>query len=159
MTTTRSIGGQPLHASNGLVPDVVLAADTLTTAESLFARSLGDRIALFRDVLTAYALELRKAGAVTRESFEVTPEMRAEVARRLRQGGVAIADSVFEGGGRLVGEQLGYEIARYRFGADAERRRRAVEDGQIRQAIQLARGSTSPRSLVGLAPGQSPQDH
>lgn len=159
VTTTRSIGGRPLHASNGLVPDVVLAADTLTTAESLFARSLGDRIALFRDVLTAYALELRKAGAVTRESFEVTPEMRAEVARRLRQGGVAIADSVFEGGGRLVGEQLGYEIARYRFGADAERRRRAVEDGQIRQAIQLARGTTSPRALVGLAPGQTPQAH
>jgi carboxyl-terminal processing protease len=149
-TTTRSSGGRPLHASNGLVPDVVLRADTLTTAESVFARALGERIPVFRDVLTAYALELKRSGAVKAESFEVTATMRGEVARRLRERGVAVADSVFEGGGRIVDMQLGYEIARYGFGADAERRRRAAEDEQIRQAVELARGTTSPRALVGL---------
>jgi carboxyl-terminal processing protease len=148
--TTLSSGGRPLHASNGLVPDVVLGADTLTAAESVFAQALGDRIPVFRDVLTAYALELRKSGAVDAETFEVTAAMRAEVARRLSARGVAVADSVFEGASRIVGEQLGYEIARYSFGTDAERRRRAAEDGQIRQAIELARGTTSPRALVGL---------
>ena len=153
MSTTLSTGGRPLHASSGLVPDVVLKADTLTTAESLFAQSLSGRIALFRDVLTGYALDLRKAGTVTGESFEVTGAMLAEVARRLRGGGVSVADSVLEGGRRIVGQQLGYEIARYRFGPDAERRRRAADDGQIRQAIELARGTTSPRGLVGLLPG------
>jgi carboxyl-terminal processing protease len=150
-TTTTSSGGRRLHASNGLVPDVVLTPDTLTTAESLFARALGEKIPVFRDVLTAYAFELKKTGAVNAETFEVTAEMRAEVARRLRERGVAMADSVFDGGRRLVGAQLGYEIARYSFGTDAERRRRATEDGQIRQAVELARGTTSPRALVGLA--------
>jgi carboxyl-terminal processing protease len=152
----RSIEG---GATKGLVPDVVLGADTLTTAESVFARSLGDRIPVFRDVLTDYALELRKTGAVQGETFEVTAEMRAEVARRLRQRGVTVADSVFEGGSRIVGAQLGYEIARYSFGPDAERRRRAAEDDQVRQAIQLVRGATSPRALVGLAQPASPPAH
>jgi carboxyl-terminal processing protease len=158
-TTTRSTAGRPLHASNGLVPDVVLAPDTLTTAESVFAQSLDGQVPAFRDVLTAYALELRKTGKVGGESFEVTAAMRAEVARRLRGRGVAIADSVFEGGSRIVGRQLGYEIARYSFGTDAERRRRAAEDGQVQQAIDLVRGTSTPRALLGLAPSESHQVH
>jgi carboxyl-terminal processing protease len=157
-TTTFSSAGRQLQASNGLVPDVVLGADTLTTPESVFAQSLGDRIPVFRDVLTAYALELKRAGGIGSEGFEVTGEMRAEVGRRLRERGVALEDSVFEGASRVVGEQLGYEIARYRFGPAAERRRRAVHDPQIRQAIELVRGTTSPQALLGLA-GPAPQAH
>jgi carboxyl-terminal processing protease len=149
-TTTYSSGGRKVQASNGLVPDLVLGSDTLTTREAFFAQSLGDSIAVFRDVLTAYALELRRAGDITRESFEVTAEMRAEVGRRLRERGVAVADTVFDGASRIVAEQLGYEIARYRFGTAAERRRRAVEDRQVRQALELVRGPTSARALVGL---------
>jgi carboxyl-terminal processing protease len=157
--TTRSLGGRPLHAGDGLVPDVVLAADTLTTAESVFAQALGEQIPVFRDVLTGYALELRKAGVVKAETFEVTAAMRTEVARRLKERGLVMADSVFEGGSRIVGSQLGYEVARYSFGSDAERRRRAVEDGQIRQAVELVRGTTIPRALLGLAGPAAPQAH
>ena len=147
------------RASHGLVPDVVFGADTLNAAESAFARALGERVPLFRDVLTAYALELNGLGAVTIESFEVTAEMRAEVARRLRERGVAVADSVFQGGSRIVGEQLGYEIARYGFGPAAERRRRVAEDPQIRRAIELVRGSSSTRTLLGSADPVAPRAH
>jgi hypothetical protein len=72
---------------------------------------------------------------------------------------VAIADSVFEGASRVVGQQLGYEIARYSFGSDAERRRRAAEDAQVLQAIALVRGTSSPRALLGLAGPQARQVH
>jgi hypothetical protein len=85
------------------------------------------------------------------EAFEVTAAMRGEVARRLGDRGVMVADSVFEGGSRIVGQQLGYEIARYSFGSDAERRRRAAEDPQVMQAMELVRGTRSPRALLGLA--------
>jgi carboxyl-terminal processing protease len=158
-TTTLSTAGRPLHASNGLVPDVVFAPDTLTSAEVVFAQSVGDHIAAFRDVLTAYALELKRASAVRADSFTVTAAMQAEVARRLAERGVMIADSVFKGGSRLVGRQLGYEIARYSLGPEAERRRRAVEDDQIRAAVELVRGSPSARSLLGLAAPASPRPH
>lgn len=146
-----SSGGRKLQASGGLVPDVVLGPDTLTTAESVFAQSLGGQVTVFRDVLTAYALDLRKSGMVATEAFGVTPEMRAEVRRRLRGRGVAIEDSLFGGAARIVDEQLGFEIARYAFGPAAERRRRAAGDSQIQQAIRLVRGTTLPQALLGLA--------
>jgi carboxyl-terminal processing protease len=156
---TYSSGGRKLLASSGLVPDVVLGSDTLTTSESTFAQSLGERISIFRDVLTAYALELRKGRSVESEQFQVTAAMRAEVQRRLRDRGVAIADSVFSGGARIVDEQLGYEIARYAFGPAAERRRRATSDPQIERAIELVRGTTSPQALLGLADEAPAQVH
>jgi carboxyl-terminal processing protease len=154
-----SSGGRRLQASSGLVPDVVLGPDTLTTPESLFAQSLGGQVSVFRDVLTSYALDLRKGRRVATEQFEVTPAMRAEVLRRLESRGVALADTVFSGGMRIVDEQLSYEIARYTFGPEAERRRRAAGDSQIQRAIELVRGTTSPQALLGLAGPARPQAH
>lgn len=151
------MGAQP--TSRGLVPHIVLGPDTLTTSESTFAQSLGGQIPVFRDVLTAYALELRKGRTVGSEQFQVTAAMRAELQRRLRDRGVAIADRVFGGATRIVDEQLGYEIARYTFGPAAERRRRAAGDPQIQRAIELVRGTTSPQALLGLADQAPPQVH
>ena len=142
-----------------MIPDVVLGRDTLTTSESTFAQSLGGQITVFRDVLTAFALELRKGRTVGSEQFQVTAAMRAEVQRRLRDRGVAMADSVFGGAARIVDEQLGYEIARYTFGQAAERRRRAAGDPQIQRAIELVRGTTSRQALLGLADQAPPQAH
>ncbi|HUF35132.1 MAG TPA: S41 family peptidase, partial [Gemmatimonadales bacterium] len=152
----RSTGGRPLAAGGGIVPDVILVPDTLSTAESDFAQALGTQVSAFRDVLAAYALELRRTGAVASDDFEVTPAMRAEVGRRLRERGVSVADSVFAGGERIVATQLGYEIARYLFGQAAERRRRVAEDGQVQQALALLRGTTSPQALLGMAPAAAP---
>jgi carboxyl-terminal processing protease len=157
--TTYSTAGRELGSGNGLVPDIVLEPDTLTASESLFAQTLSEQIPVFRDVLTAYALEIKKGRSVAGELFQVTAEMRAEVRQRLEARGVTMADSVFSGGGRIVDEQLGYEIARYAFGPLAEQRRRAAGDPQIRHAIQLVRGTSSPRALLGIAGGNPPPGH
>ena len=147
----RTTGGRPLPSGGGIVPDVVLGADTLTTVESDFAQTIGSQVPVFRDVITAYALDLRRDGSVTSPEFRVTAAMRAEVQRRLRNRGVTMPDSVYTGGERIVDAQLGYEVARYLFGPAAERRRRVTEDEQIRQAVTLLKGSTSPRALLGMA--------
>ncbi len=155
----RSTGGRALSGWGGIVPDVVLGADTLTTAESAFTQALANQIAAFRDVLTAYALELRRAGDITTREFMVTQAMKAEVQRRLRDRGIAMADSVFQGGERLVAAQLGYEVARYVFGPAAERERRVVEDAQVQHALALLRGTTSPQALLGMAEPRAARAH
>jgi carboxyl-terminal processing protease len=155
----RSTGGRSLSSGGGIVPDMVLGADTLATAESAFAQEIGGHVPVFRDVLAAYALELRRTGTVTSPDFKVTPAMRTEVARRLRERGVSLADSLYQGGERIVEAQLGYEVARYVFGPAAERRRRVTEDVQIQQALQLLRGTTSPQALLGMARPAGPQAH
>jgi carboxyl-terminal processing protease len=156
---TYSTAGRKLGSGNGLVPDIVLEPDTLSTPESLFAQTLSEQIPVFRDVLTAYAFELKKRRSVTSELFQVTAAMRTEVRQRLEERGVTMADSVFHGGVRIVDEQLGFEIARYAFGPLAEQRRRAAGDVQIRHAIRLVRGTSSPRALLGLAGGSSSRAH
>src|SRR5262245_24027244 len=47
VSTYRSSGGRPLSGWGGIVPDVVLAPDTLTTGESLFAQALGNQIPVY----------------------------------------------------------------------------------------------------------------
>ncbi|MFL5516278.1 MAG: hypothetical protein ACJ8DJ_08980, partial [Gemmatimonadales bacterium] len=108
-------------------------------------------LAAFRDVMTSYALDLRHGGAIRSTAFQVSQAMRDEVRKRLAARGVRMADSTFGGGARIVDQQLGYEVARYVFGADLERRRRITDDRQIGQAAALLRGASTPGALLGLA--------
>jgi carboxyl-terminal processing protease len=148
----RSDGGRPLNGSGGLVPDVFLEPDTLTAGEMALIQALQRHVAVFRDVLADYALELRRGSAIREEGFKVTPSMRREIQRRLAQRGVALTDSLVQGAGRLLDNEVGYEIARYVFGPAAERRRRIERDHQIQQAADLVRRTSSPQQLLGMLP-------
>jgi carboxyl-terminal processing protease len=149
----RSDGGRPLPGGGGIVPDVLLGPDTLSGPEQAFGRALDGRLADFRDVLTAYALELRRTGAIRSEGFQVDRAMRDEVRRRLAERGLRMVDSTFDGGTTVVNQQLGYEVARYVFGPRAERRRRVADDPQIGQAAELLHQVTTPSALLGLVGG------
>jgi carboxyl-terminal processing protease len=155
----RSDAGRLLYGGGGIVPDVLLKPDTLSGGEQRFAQALQGKVPVFRDVLTAYALELRRSKRLPNPDFNVTPEMRAEVRRRLEARGITVADSAFDGGERILGEQLGFEIARYGFGPDAERRRRVREDVQVRQAMELLRSAPTPQALLGMAGSAVPTAH
>jgi carboxyl-terminal processing protease len=147
----RSDAGRPLPGGGGIVPDVMLAPDTFTTAEQGFARALDGRLAAFRDAVNATALEIRRRGTVRAEGFVVDQAMREEVRRRLEERGVHLPDSTFRSGEQIVEQQLGYEVARYVFGPTAERRRRVADDRQIGTALALLRQVQTPQALLGLA--------
>ena len=149
--TYRSDGGRPLSGGGGIIPDILLKPDTLSTSEQDFARALAGQVSLFRDVLTAYALELRRSHRLPDPDFVVTPRMREEVRQRLVARGVTVADSTFDAGERILDQQLGYEIARYQFGQEGEERRRVREDTQVREAVALLRTAATPQALLGMA--------
>jgi carboxyl-terminal processing protease len=151
----RSDGGRPLNGAGGLVPDVLLEPDTLTSGEVALVQSLQNHVAVLRDVLSAYALELRHGSSIRTESFEVTAAMRAEIRRRLASRGVTLADSLVERAGNLLNDEIGYEIARYVFGPEGERRRRIQRDRQIHRAAELVGRTTSPQQLLGMLPKSS----
>jgi len=143
--------GRVVRGGGGIVPDIVVRADTLTEGEREFAKELGTDLPLYRDVLTNLALEYKTKHAVSSERFTVTPEMRQQVYEGLTAKGVKMKADVFAGGGRLVDDQLGYEIARYVFGRPAEFRRRAADQRDMQTALQLLRRAQSPKDLLGLA--------
>jgi len=158
-TAYRSDGGRPLAGGGGIVPDVLLKPDTLTTPEQEFSRALDGQLAVCRDAINATALDLRRRGVVGSENFVVDEAMRNEVRQKLEAGGLHLTDSTFRGGGVLVDQQLSYELARYIFGPTAERRRRIGDDRQIGEAVALLRQAQTPSALLGLASGPPPSAH
>jgi carboxyl-terminal processing protease len=149
--TFRTDAGRVVRGGGGIVPDIVVRADTLTEGEREFAKELGTDLPAYRDALTSMALDYKTKHAITSESFKVTPEMRQDLYQRLATKGVKIKPDVFAGAGRLVDDQLGYEIARYVFGRPAEFRRRAADQRDMQTALQLLRRAQSPKDLLGLA--------
>ncbi len=143
--------GRVVRGGGGIVPDLVIRPDSLTSAERDFAKALGNSLPQYRDALTTIALEAKKTHGVKSESFKVTPEMRQQVYQRLRAKDIQMTPAVFNGAGNLIDEQLGYEIARYVFGRPAEFRRRATQDLQMQTAMGLLRKAQTPKQLLGLA--------
>jgi carboxyl-terminal processing protease len=149
--TFRTDAGRVVRGGGGIVPDIVVRADTLTEGERDFARELGTDLPAYRDVLTSLALEYKTKHSVSSERFTVTPEMRQQVYQRLTAKGIKMKPDVFAGAGRLVDDQLGYEIARYVFGRPAEFRRRAADQRDMQMALDLLRRAQNPKDLLGLA--------
>ncbi len=147
----RTDAGRVVRGGGGIVPDIVVRSDTLTDGEREFARELGTGLPAYRDVLTTLALDYKSDHAVSSENFSVTPQMRQQVYQRLTAKGVKMSQVVFNGAGRLVDDQLGYEIARYVFGRPAEFRRRAADQKDMQTALQLLRKAQNPKDLLGLA--------
>jgi carboxyl-terminal processing protease len=145
--------GRTVRGGGGIVPDVIVHPDTLTQPERDFVRALGDKVPAYRDVLTTYALELKKNKSIPSESFQVTPAMRAEVYARLKARGANIPAETYKGAGSLVDQQLSYEVTRYIFGRPAEFRRRSQDDPQVQSALRLLRKAESPKQLLTLASG------
>jgi carboxyl-terminal processing protease len=148
--------GRVVRGGGGIVPDLVVRPDSLTSAEREFAKDLGNGLPQYRDALTSIALEAKKTHGITNESFKVTPQMRQQVYERLRAHDIKVSPTVFSGAGTLIDEQLGYEIARYVFGRPAEFRRRAARDVQMQTALGLLRKAQSPKQLLTLARPNGP---
>lgn len=149
-------GGRIVRGGGGIVPDIVVRPDTLTADEKEFARVLGEKLPQYRDVLTDYALELKRNRSITSERFEITPAMQQQVYEQLQKRGVEMSPEVYKGAVHLVDAQLTYEIARYVFGRPAEFRRRAQDDPQMQMAMSLLHKAQTPRELLSRATTAAP---
>src|SRR5436309_5503074 len=95
--------GRTIFGGGGIRPDIYVVADTLTTAERVFIRGVGDKTPLYQDAVTSYALELKESHRVSSPDFAVTAQMVDEVLRRARSKGVSVPDSVAAGARDLIG--------------------------------------------------------
>jgi carboxyl-terminal processing protease len=143
--------GRMVRGGGGIVPDIVMRPDSTTAGEKAFIEAIGPKVQEYRDVLTTYALDLKRDHAVQNENFTITPAMRAEVVQRLSRKGVALTATQVAEAGRFLDQSLAYEIARYVFGRPAEFRRRAQDDRQVQTALDLLRRAPTPQALMGLA--------
>src|SRR6266566_5131641 len=93
--------GRTIYGGGGIRPDIYVVGDTFTTAERAFVKALGEKAPLFRDALTAYAIELKEGNRLPSPNFTVTQGMVDEIVRRIRAKGADLPDSVIAGGRTL----------------------------------------------------------
>ena len=148
--------GRTVYGGGGITPDVIAGDSTTPVPEGNFMRALGANVGRFRDAIADYALFLKGTAGITTPDFVVTPAMRDEVWRRMIARGIDIPRSVYDEGEPLVSRLIGFDIARYVFGSDAEFRRRASVDKTLLKALQLAHGSKSEQDLLRKAMAQAP---
>jgi carboxyl-terminal processing protease len=148
--------GRVIYGGGGILPDVIAGDSVTPIPEANFIRVLGANASKFRDAITDYALSLKASGAITSQDFVVTPAMRDEVWKRMKARGIEIPRSAFDEAEPLVSRLIGFDIARYVFGADAEFRRRAAADKPLQKALELAQGARTESDLLRKATAQTP---
>jgi carboxyl-terminal processing protease len=147
----RTRAGRPIPDQSGILPDLTVRSSLRTDGERVLYSALGDDLERFRQVLSAYAAELRADGSVTDESFQVTAAMREGLYARLVEAGVSLSPETYEEASAYVADQLGYEIARELFGTESVVRRQAKADRQLQAALRLLRGSDTQQETITAA--------
>ena len=147
----RTRAGRPIPDQSGILPDLTVRSSLRTDGERVLYSALGDDLERFRQVLSAYAAELRADGSVTDESFQVTPAMREGLYARMIEAGVTLTPETYEEAAGYVADQLGYEISRELFGTEAVVRRQAKADRQLQAALRLVRNADSQQEAITAA--------
>ena len=143
----KSDAGRVVYGGGGITPDVLVPDDTLPTIEQEYYRSVAPKAQAWITTLNQYAFELKGSP----KSFTVTPEMRAELQRRLTTAGV-VTDPKFDGvAARLLDRELDRRVARLVLGDAAAKERAMAEDHQLTKAVQLLQSARTQDALLAAA--------
>jgi carboxyl-terminal processing protease len=147
----RTDSGRKVYGGGGIAPDVMVKLTALTTAERDFQRALGPHGQRFRAAMTNYAIALKAAGSIRSPEFVVTPAMREELWRRMRDRGIEMDRAAYDSGADVVSRLLGPEIAKYVFGPDAGWLRTTADDQDLAVATEIVAGARTPADLLARA--------
>jgi carboxyl-terminal processing protease len=151
----RTISGRTVYDGGGITPDVIESDSAYTEQVREFQTVLSRKVSQFRDALTDYAISLKSSRPVRDPQFAVTPAMLDEVWKRMVARGVVMDRGIYDEYSPVVKALLGYEIARYVLGPEAEFKRRVANDRTIKLALELATGATTQKILLQRAVAHS----
>ncbi|HET7274399.1 MAG TPA: S41 family peptidase [Longimicrobiaceae bacterium] len=147
----RTDSGRIVYGGGGIVPDLTVLPDTLTTAEREFFEAASKAGSTYSDVVYRYAVEFARSTPDLDRFFVVTPAMHEEFFERLTAAGVEVTREQFEGASDLIDQRLGYEIALAAFGRGAASQRATASDEVVSTALELLRQADSQEALFALA--------
>lgn len=155
----RTDSGRVVYGGGGIVPDLIVRPDTLTTAEKEFAAAVFRGGAAFNDVLFSFSIDYIRANPNLQQGFPVTAEMRADVFRRLQAAGIEVTREQFEAARTVLDTRLAEEITLHKFGQAAAVQRRNANDAVMRTALDLLRRAPDQQALFRLAQQQGQTAH
>ncbi len=144
----KSVHGRTVLGGGGIVPDVVVYSDTLTTAEQQLQRVLASRARETNATLVQMARELRP---VVKYDFNVEQAWRDTLYKRLVRVGVELNRQQYDASRPLIDRLLEQRVSRAAFGDSAAFRRFAPDDAQLRRALELLGSAKSQEDLLAVA--------
>ena len=149
----RSTGGRAVYGGGAITPDVIVAYDTISSAEQKLARTLVPRSQDVYIALDEYAFSLKEQ---VRPDFAVTAAMREAFRAKLVGRGVVVDRAEWDAGQAYVDRMLSNRVARRAFGDSTAKRREIPEDTQLQTAISLLRRSANTADLLAHATPPAP---
>ena len=144
----RSDAGRIVYGGGGITPDVLVRDDTLTTAEQAFAKAIAPKSQDVYVTLADYALELSRG---LDRNFQLQPQWREELYRRLVAKGVTVDKAQYDAASRYVDRLLEQRVARVVAGDSTAKRRDLRFDAPLRKALELMEKGSSQKDLFTLA--------
>jgi carboxyl-terminal processing protease len=141
-----------VFGGGGVMPDVIVKPDTITTPEQDFIRAIATKQAVIYNTMFSYARELRPS---LKPDFKVEPAWRDELYRRLTKADVKVDRKVYDAAEPYINRSLEQQLARLAFGDSAAFRRSIHEDRQLLTAIEYITKARSQRDMLALAAKES----
>lgn len=141
----KSDAGRTVYGGGGIRPDLLVADDTLATAERDFLRATSPQAQAVNSVLLDYALELK--GSVEK-GFAVPSTWAPELIHRLQAAKVKIDPKNEAAARAFLMRDLANRVARFSFGDAAAKERTLPTDHQLTRAIELLKTATTQSQLL-----------
>jgi carboxyl-terminal processing protease len=150
----RTDAGRPVYGGGGIVPDVVVRADTSTLRERELSKRLVEEEVQLPDLALRYAIGLALAGDLPREQTLVSPTVRAGFDRfvELETDG-AIDSADLDLARDPIDGLLAREIARVSDGETGSLRVAVLRSAEVREARNLLSQAPTPEALLALGAG------
>ena len=147
-----SDSNRTLYGGGGIVPDVFVASDTLSTAVQQALRPLGEHASDARRALNELAQDITPGVAAQRRAdFPVDTNWRTTYYAKLRTRGVVLDRDAGGIAGPTIDGLIAREVARRAFGDSAAFRRSVTTDAALRSAISLLHGAASEHQVLAAA--------
>jgi carboxyl-terminal processing protease len=147
----RSDAGRRLTGGGGIVPDLRVTSDTLSSIEQAFLRGLGADAPHLSTALYDLARTLKPT---VRPAFAVEPAWRDSLFAHLQTSGAKVTRADFDRARPLIDRLLAQRVAQVAFGDSAAFRRGVGEDRQLEAALRLLEGASSQREVLARAARQ-----
>ncbi len=144
-------GGRTVMGGGGIIPDVLVVADTLTTSEQAALLELDRSGGNFSSAVFNYAVEYLQDHPGLGPEFSLSERDLEEVRAFFAEAGVELSPPAFRAAERFIRFHVEREIALQAWGDVGEFRKILSQDRVIRRAVLLLSRANSTDELLDLA--------
>jgi len=147
----QSMAGRTLVGGGGIVPDLIVLADTLSAPEQRAVRALYREAGRYNTGVFNHAVDYLQRNGDRNRDFQVTDRDLGLLYDRLVENGFGVDRETWDTAGRFVRFQLESEIALQGWGEGVQFQRRLPHDRPLQRAIELLADARTQDALFARA--------